>query len=199
MFIRLIGSRSAIGIALILVASSLIIAACGRAGMSTAKPDEVVETPTPASTHSAPSESASSEPEATPSTTTTAATTAATTSPATATTDFKSLANPFPPTEKSIRRGGLIFARYCTECHGPDGKALLDVVADATDLTSPRLWYSGTTEGEIFRSIRDGAGEAMPPFKGKLAGEADIWHLVNFTRNLWPAAVRPEVQTESSN
>ena len=59
------------------------------------------------------------------------------------------------------------------------------MVANATDLTNPKVWKNGTDEGLIFHSIRDGAGMAMPPFKGQLQVD-DIWNLVNFIRSLWP-------------
>ena len=113
------------------------------------------------------------------------------------TTDFKTLKSPVANTKKSIGRGKMLYARLCTECHGPDGKALMDVVADATDLTAPKLWYSGTTEGEVFRSIRNGAGESMPPFSFHIKRDEDIWHLVNYTRSLWPESKRPQVQEET--
>ena len=109
-------------------------------------------------------------------------------------TDFKKLESPVAHTKESIARGKMLFARMCTECHGPDGKALMDVIADATDLTSPKLWLSGTAEGEVFRSIRDGAGVSMPPYKTQLRREEDMWHLVNFVRSLWPESVRPQLQ-----
>jgi len=112
-------------------------------------------------------------------------------------TDFKSLKSPIPNSEESIKRGKVLFARMCTECHGPDGKALMDVIADATDLTAPKMWLSGTTEGEVFRSIRDGAGVSMPPYKTLLRNEQDMWHLVNFVRSLWPAAQRPKLEKPS--
>lgn len=111
--------------------------------------------------------------------------------------DFIKLQSPVPNTRKSIKRGKTYFVRMCAECHGPDGKALLDVVANATDLTSPKRWYSGTTEGQIFRSIRNGAGESMPPFKDQLRNEEDMWHMVNFIRNLWPKDIRPQIQEEN--
>ena len=41
-------------------------------------------------------------------------------------------------------------------------------------------------EGLVFRSIRDGAGLAMPPFKTEVVAQDDLWHLVNFVRSLWP-------------
>lgn len=107
--------------------------------------------------------------------------------------NYKELKSPIPNTEKSIKRGKTFFVRICAECHGRDGKALLDVVADATNLTNPKLWYNGTTQGEIYRSIREGAGEGMPPYKFELKKEEDFWHLVNFIRSLWPKDVRPDV------
>ena len=112
--------------------------------------------------------------------------------------DAKTLKNPTPYSKKSIAGGRSLFARNCATCHGPDGKAQVDVVADATDLTSPKLWKSGTSDGEIFRSIRDGAGETMPPFKAQI-GSDDIWNLVNFIRSLWPEPSRPPLQESKGN
>lgn len=113
--------------------------------------------------------------------------------------DYKNLKSPIPYSKRSIGRGKIIFVRMCVECHGPDGKALMDVIADATDLTSPKLWYSGTSEGEVFRSIREGAGVSMPPYKMQLKREDDMWHLVNYVRSLWPESVRPKLQEESAS
>ena len=75
----------------------------------------------------------------------------------------------------------------------------MDVVADATNLTDPSLWKSGIADGEIFRSIRDGAGLTMPPYKTLIRKEEDMWHLVNFIRSLWPEAQRPKLQAEKTN
>ena len=104
----------------------------------------------------------------------------------------RKLKSPVPYSKASIARGKVVYTRECTECHGADGKSLIDVVANATDLTDPKAWTSGTSEGEIFRSIRDGAGEAMPPFAEKVSKEEDIWHMVNYLRSLWPASARPK-------
>lgn len=110
--------------------------------------------------------------------------------------DFKKLKSPVPYTKKSIELGKVLYERLCVECHGPDGKSQIDVIADATDLTEPEYYYSGWTEGEVFRSIRDGAGENMPPYKDEVRDEKDLWHLVNFTRSLWPEKHRPELQAD---
>lgn len=110
--------------------------------------------------------------------------------------DAKKLKNPVPYTKKSIAAGRIAFIRHCTSCHGNDGKATIDVVANATDLTSPNLYKNGTSEGEIFRSIRDGAGDGMPPFLAEFSSQQDMWHLVNFIRSLWPEANRPPLQDD---
>ncbi len=111
--------------------------------------------------------------------------------------DAKKLKSPVPYTRKSITDGRTLFARNCTGCHGPDGKAQVDVVANATDLTTPSAYKSGTSEGEMFRSIRDGAGESMPPFKAQLS-EREIWDLVNYIRSLWPESMRPKLEQDDS-
>lgn len=110
--------------------------------------------------------------------------------------EAKKLKSPIPNTRKSIAQGKSAFARYCTACHGPDGKAQVDVVADATDLTSPDAYKSGTSDGEIFRSIRDGAGETMPPFQTQITGDTDLWHLVNYIHSLWPESKRPPLEED---
>jgi mono/diheme cytochrome c family protein len=110
--------------------------------------------------------------------------------------DAQKLKSPVANTKKSIARGRVLFMQNCTSCHGENGKAEGSLVADATDLTSPQLYKSGTSEGEIFHSVRDGAGDQMPAFKSQLDSETDIWNLVNFIRSLWPESARPAVQDD---
>jgi mono/diheme cytochrome c family protein len=112
--------------------------------------------------------------------------------------EARKLKNPVPYTKKSIARGRSVFASSCVTCHGPDGKALVDVVADATDLTAPKAYKSGTSDGEIFSSIRDGAGETMPPFRTQITGEQDLWNLVNYIHSLWPEGMRPALVADES-
>ncbi len=111
--------------------------------------------------------------------------------------DAQKLKSPVAYSKKSIDRGRVIFLQNCTSCHGENGKAEGSLIADATDLTTPSLYKSGTTEGEIFRSIRDGAGDQMPAFKAQLGSETDIWNLVNFIRSLWPESMRPALHDDS--
>lgn len=104
----------------------------------------------------------------------------------------RALKSPIPYATVSISRGRLVYASLgCNTCHGNDGRALIEIVANATDLTNPSVWKNGADEGLIFRSIRDGAGLSMPPFKAEVENQQDIWHLVNFIRSLWPESQRP--------
>lgn len=111
--------------------------------------------------------------------------------------DAQKLKDPVAYTKKSINAGRATFLQNCTSCHGEDGKAEGSLIAAATDLTTPALYKSGSSEGEIFRSIRDGAGDQMPAFKSQLASETDIWNLVNFIRSLWPESQRPALQDDA--
>ena len=110
--------------------------------------------------------------------------------------EAKKLKSPIPYSKKSIAQGRSAFARNCVGCHGADGKAMVDVVADASDLTAPKSWKNGSTEGEIFRSVRDGQGASMPAFKTQIRQD-DIWNLVNFIRYLWPEDARPPLEKDS--
>lgn len=105
--------------------------------------------------------------------------------------------NPVPHTKKAIARGRDSYVRHCASCHGNDGKAQVDVVADATDLTNPKAYTGGTSDTEIFRSIRNGRNASMPAFSSQFKNEQDIWNLVHYIRSLWPESMRPAIQPET--
>ena len=98
--------------------------------------------------------------------------------------------SPVPYSDASIAEGATLFQRYCTECHGDDGRAQVDVISDATNLTEPDEYYSGASPQAIHDSISSGAGVAMPAFAPQLKQPEDVWHLVNFIRSLWTPAQR---------
>lgn len=85
----------------------------------------------------------------------------------------------------SIARGRALFMTNCTACHGNDGKSLVEAVSDATDLTEPKLYRSGSTDADIERSIRDGVGGVMPPWGPVLGKEQSVRDLRNFIKSLW--------------
>jgi mono/diheme cytochrome c family protein len=97
------------------------------------------------------------------------------------------LKNPVAATADSIAAGKALYGKYCRFCHGATGNgqspsAPKDV--KPADLTDAK-WDRGSTDGEIFLVIQEGAGPLfqMKGLKGKLS-EEDTWHLVNFTRTL---------------
>ena len=87
--------------------------------------------------------------------------------------------------QASVERGGQLFLQYCTECHGRDGRAQIDVISDATDLTYPADYYNGSTDQDIFTSIANGAGVAMPGWRAQLGSDEAVWDLVAFIKSLW--------------
>ena len=93
--------------------------------------------------------------------------------------------NPVAYSEESVASGGQLYLLHCPACHGKDGRAQMDVISDATDLTDPEAYYNGASEQDMFISIRDGAGVGMPPWSMQLKDEEDMWRLVNFIRSLW--------------
>jgi mono/diheme cytochrome c family protein len=111
----------------------------------------------------------------------------------------RKLKSPVPYSKASIARGKLMYLRVCTECHGADGKSQVDVIANATDLTDPKAYKSGTSEGEIYRSIKNGAGDAMPPFADRVSSEQELWDLVNYVRSLWPDSARPKLEQNTAS
>ena len=102
----------------------------------------------------------------------------------------RELTNPSPYGEASIAQGHKHYLRLCQNCHGQDGRALDNIDFESTDLTAPDYFRHGASDGEIFASIKVGAGLDMPAFGSKLE-DGQIWEVVNFIRSLGPADARP--------
>ncbi len=101
----------------------------------------------------------------------------------------KNLKNPVPATAESVAAGQALFARNCRFCHNADAKGNGPMAPKGThppDLTDA-TWLRGSTDGELFLVIRDGAGPAfsMKGYKGRLA-DADMWNVINFLRSIGP-------------
>ena len=90
----------------------------------------------------------------------------------------------------SIAHGKKHYLRLCQNCHGRDGRALDNFDFEATDLTVPEVYRYGASDGEIFWSIREGAGLDMPAFAQKL-DDLQVWEIVNFVRSIGPASEQP--------
>jgi copper resistance protein D len=92
--------------------------------------------------------------------------------------------NPIPTSRESVTRGRNTYLRHCQDCHGPEGHGD-SAIAAAADLTRPDTWKYGSTDAQVFNSIKNGAGDNMPSFKSDLKDD-DIWELVNFIRSIGP-------------
>ncbi len=97
------------------------------------------------------------------------------------------LKNPVAGSADSIAAGKALYGKYCRFCHGTAGDGQSPTAPKdikPADLTDAK-WDRGSTDGEIFLVIQEGAGPLfqMKGLKGKLS-EEDTWHIVNFTRTL---------------
>ena len=101
------------------------------------------------------------------------------------------LKNPVGYSTETVREGRKTYLRLCQYCHGADGRAQANPDFEAPSLRDPRQWRYGDSDGEVFVSIRDGAGHEMPPFVKQL-GADEIWQLVHYIRSIGPQEFRPD-------
>ena len=99
----------------------------------------------------------------------------------------KKMKNPVASSAESIKAGQALFQKNCRFCHNADAKGNGPMAPEGThpsNLTDD-TWDRGSTDGEIFLVVRDGAGPKfeMKGFKSKLS-ETDIWNVVNYLRSL---------------
>jgi mono/diheme cytochrome c family protein len=99
----------------------------------------------------------------------------------------RKLKNPVPATPESIAAGKALFQKNCRFCHGADAKGNGPMAPEGThpsNLTDDK-WDRGSTDGEIFLVIQNGAGPKfdMKGYKSKMS-DTDIWNLVNYVRSL---------------
>ena len=104
--------------------------------------------------------------------------------------DARTMKNPVPPTAASVTAGAATFKKYCSFCHGAaakgDGALTPKGMTMPADLTDEK-WERGSTDGEIFTVIMEGAGPKfeMKGLKGKI-DDREVWQIVNFLRSLGP-------------
>ena len=105
----------------------------------------------------------------------------------------RAMKNPVAATPASVMAGAAAYKKYCAFCHGVDAKGNGPLAPK--DSNPPNLidatWVHGSTDGEIFTVIANGAGpdSKMVGFKGKMPDQ-DLWHIVNYLRSLGPKPAR---------
>jgi hypothetical protein len=87
-----------------------------------------------------------------------------------------------------------LFNRYCIRCHGVDGRGVWDI-PDVPNYTNPH-WQASRTDGQLARSILEGRGAVMPPFRGTLSLE-EAFALARYVRTFVPGTEvsRPDFST----
>jgi mono/diheme cytochrome c family protein len=100
------------------------------------------------------------------------------------------LANPIKATPASIEAGKKVYDAQCTNCHGAtgkgDGKMAASITGTKPSDLSDAEWKHGSSDGEIFTLIKDGAkGTGMRGFASRMKTD-DIWNVVNYLRTFGP-------------
>lgn len=96
------------------------------------------------------------------------------------------LKNPVKSTPESIGAGEKVYRKYCRFCHGDDLKGNGPLAPKGTnppDLID-NTWDHGSTDGDIFATIRDGIGPKFDMKPQKAIADQDIWHVVNYMRSV---------------
>jgi len=107
--------------------------------------------------------------------------------PAAVPAEAKKMKAAFPSSPAAIGAGKVLYAKYCRFCHGNAGagdSTMAPKNMKPSDLTDAE-WTRGSSEGEIFWIIQNGAPPKydMKGLKGKIT-DADTWNLVHFVRSL---------------
>jgi mono/diheme cytochrome c family protein len=104
--------------------------------------------------------------------------------------------NPVAANAASITAGRALYGKQCRHCHGLRGLGDGPLApknpkpANLTDAT----WDHGSSDGEIFTLIKNGAPAPMSEMKGMKGTlvDKDIWNIVNFLRTIGPAGSAPK-------
>ncbi len=95
----------------------------------------------------------------------------------------QSTPNPMQVDAASLEIGAALYQENCAACHGADGRgngaAAASLEAAPADLAQMAPTHA---DGDLAWKIENGRGE-MPGWAGVLSS-TDIWHVVNYLRNL---------------
>ncbi len=103
--------------------------------------------------------------------------------------EAKKVLNPIKSNPDSIAAGKTVYLRTCRFCHGEDSKGAAatapKTITPPSDLTDAK-WDRGSTDGEIFAVIRNGAGPKFEMKPNKVLKDDEIWNIVNYLRSIGP-------------
>jgi mono/diheme cytochrome c family protein len=101
------------------------------------------------------------------------------------------VSNPVPANLASLKRGEVLFDRYCTTCHGPEGHGNGPLAGPpfgsngpfgmVLPIGGPQSMAKVFSDGHIYSTISLGRGR-MPNYQ-RITPE-DRWNIVNFVRDL---------------
>ncbi len=103
--------------------------------------------------------------------------------------ELAQLENPVEADEASVSFGQNVFNTNCQACHGEQGNGDGPMAAQfetygarlPADLTSERL--VGVPDSYLYTVVTNGLPPFMPPFGDLIPGD-EIWHLINYIREL---------------
>jgi hypothetical protein len=86
------------------------------------------------------------------------------------------------------------FNRYCIRCHASDGRGAWDI-PDVPNFANAH-WQASRTDAQLARSILEGRGSVMPPWRGTLSLE-EAWAMARYVRTFVPGTEvsRPDFST----
>jgi cytochrome c5 len=79
--------------------------------------------------------------------------------------------------------GAGLFAANCAKCHGQDGRGIPKYLKKGQKDFTDIKWQKSRTDAQLTKTIADGKGEYMPPWKDKFSAE-EIKALVDKIRDL---------------
>jgi mono/diheme cytochrome c family protein len=101
--------------------------------------------------------------------------------------EAKKLKNPVLMSPQSIAVGKELYTKNCRGCHGPEAKGegpMAPKDSHPSNLTDQE-WTRGSSDGEIFAVLRDGAGPkfVMKGYKARMTDQ-EMWSIVNYLRSI---------------
>ena len=99
--------------------------------------------------------------------------------------EYESMENPIPSDDESLEIGEDLWKQHCKSCHGKEG---LGDGPKAEQLDTPSGDFSTDevqeqSDGALFYKTKIGRDD-MPTYEKKIPDDEDIWHLVNYMREL---------------